>query len=50
MGGFPDGPVVKALHFQCKGHGFDPWPGNRDPHASEHLSLRTTAAELMTHN
>ena len=22
---FPSGPVVKTLHFQCRGHGFDPW-------------------------
>ena len=25
---FPGGPVVKALHFQCRGHRFDPWSGN----------------------
>ena len=24
----PGGPVVKTLHFQCRGHGFDPWSGN----------------------
>ena len=23
----PGGPVVKALHLQCKGHGFDPCMG-----------------------
>ena len=22
---FVGGPVVKTLHFQCKGHRFDPW-------------------------
>ena len=27
-GYFPGGPVVKTLHFHCKGHGFDPWLGN----------------------
>ena len=26
-GGFPGGPVVKTLHFQCTGHRFDPWLG-----------------------
>ena len=26
-GDFPVGPVVKTLHFQCRGHGFDPWSG-----------------------
>ena len=26
--GFPGGPVVKTLSFQCRGHGFDPWLGN----------------------
>ena len=50
LGGFPDGPVVKALHFWCKGRGFDPWLGNWDPHASEHVSLWATTAELMSHN
>ena len=24
----PGGPVVKTPHFHCRGHGFDPWPGN----------------------
>ena len=28
---FPGGPVVKTLHFQCRGHEFDPWLGNWDP-------------------
>ena len=27
-GDFPGGPVVKTLHFHCRGHGFDPWLGN----------------------
>ena len=25
---FPGGPVVKTLHFHCRGHGFDAWLGN----------------------
>ena len=25
---FPGGPVVRALRFHCRGHGFDPWLGN----------------------
>lgn len=25
---FPAGPVVRALHFQCRGGGFDPLSGN----------------------
>ena len=28
---FPGGPVVKTLHFHCRGHRFDPWSGNYDP-------------------
>ena len=24
----PGGPVVKALRFHCRGHGFDLWSGN----------------------
>ena len=27
-GDFPGSPVVKTLHFHCRGHGFDPWWGN----------------------
>ena len=27
-GDFPGVPVVKNLHFHCKGHDFDPWSGN----------------------
>ena len=23
--GFPGGPVVKTLHFHCRGQGFNPW-------------------------
>ena len=26
-GDFPDGPVVKTLCSQCRGHGFNPWLG-----------------------
>ena len=25
---FPDGPMVKTLHSQCRGHRFDPWSGS----------------------
>ena len=25
---FPGGPVVKTLCSQCRGQGFDPWPGD----------------------
>ena len=25
---FSGGPVVRALHFHCRGHGFNPWSGN----------------------
>ena len=27
-GEFPGGPVVRTLHFHCRGHGFNPWSGN----------------------
>ena len=27
-GDFPGGPVVKTLHFHCRGLGFDPWSGS----------------------
>ena len=25
---FPGGPVVKTLHFHCRGHKLNPWWGN----------------------
>ena len=28
---FVGSPVVKTLHFHCRGHGFDPWLGNSHP-------------------
>ena len=28
FGDFPSGPVVRALHFHHRGHGFDPQSGN----------------------
>jgi len=27
---FPGGPLVKTTGFQWRGHGFDPWTGNKD--------------------
>jgi len=24
----PRSPVVKTARFHCRGHGFNPWPGN----------------------
>ena len=24
--------MVRILRFQCRGHGFNPWLGNEDPH------------------
>ena len=38
--------MVKNLHFQCWGHGFDPRSGNKDPHATDTLRPHTTTAEL----
>ena len=32
---FPDGPVVKTLCFQGRGHGFYPCQGTESPHASK---------------
>ena len=28
---FPGGPVVGILCLHCRGHGFHPWSGNKDP-------------------
>ena len=27
----PGGPVVKTPHLHCRGYGFNPWWGNKDP-------------------
>ena len=40
-GDFPRGPVVKTLHSQCRGPGFDPVQGTR----SRMLQLRPDAAK-----
>ena len=34
VGGFPGDSVAKALHFQCRGPGLDPWSGEQIPHAT----------------
>ena len=34
VGGLPCGPEVKILHSQCRGPRFNPWPGNKIPHAT----------------
>ena len=33
-GDFPGSPVAKTPCSQCRGPGFDPWPGNQMPHAT----------------
>ena len=30
LGDVPGGPVVKTLNFQCRGHMFNPWSGDKD--------------------
>ena len=35
---FPGSPVVRAVHFHCREHGFDPWflgQGTKIPHATK---------------
>ena len=44
---FPGGPVVKNPCFQCKGYGFDPWPGNYDPTCSM-VCQNTKKREIWT--
>ena len=34
IGNFSDGPVAKTLCSQCRGPGFNPWLGNKIPHAA----------------
>ena len=33
-GGLPGGPVAKTLRSHCSRPGFDPWSGNKIPHAA----------------
>ena len=48
-GHFPDGPVAKTLHSQCRGPRFDPWLGNCVLHATSkrprELQLRPGSAK-----
>ena len=37
---FPDGPVVKISHFQCRGLKFKIWSGNQDPTSQGHSQKR----------
>ena len=37
---FPGSPVVKTLHFQCKGHGFDPFFGELRSHMPKKKVIR----------
>ena len=34
IGSFSGDPVAKTLYSQCRGPGFDPWLGNKIPHAA----------------
>ena len=34
---FPGGLVVKTLHFQCRGHRFDPWWETKIPHVMQKI-------------
>ena len=42
MKDFSGGPVVKTLHFHCRGHKFNPWSGSKVPHATQCSQKETT--------
>ena len=39
-GDFPGGLVIKIPCFHCRGPGFDPWSGNKVPHATQHGKIK----------
>ena len=41
-GDFPGGPVDKTQSSQCRGPGFNPWSGNKIPHAATKTEYATT--------
>ena len=41
---FPGGPVVRSLHFHCRGFGFNTWSGHYMPHASQHSQKKKKGA------
>ena len=43
-GDFPDGPVAKSLHFQCRGPRFDLCSRNSIPHAATKILCAATKA------
>lgn len=43
---FPSRPVVKNPHFYCRGHGFNPGPGNEILHASPG-SLKINKSKIL---
>ena len=45
-GYFPGGPVAKTPCSPCRGTGFDPWSGNKIPHAATKRQLRVHRPQL----
>ena len=43
---FPINPGVKMLHFQCKGHSFNPWSGSLD--STCHMAWSKKRKESLT--
>ena len=42
IGDFPGGPVDQTRSPQCRGPRFDPWSGNKIPHAAMKTENATT--------
>ena len=47
---FPGGPVVKTLHFQCRGCGFHPWSGKLRSHMPHDTAKRKEENQLQEKN
>ena len=44
---FPDGPVVRAQCFHCRGPGFNPWSGNLRFHKQQSTAGKTVEFYYM---
>ena len=49
LGEFPGSPVVRTPHSHCRGPGFDPWLGNRDP-ASHTVQPKKKKKKILSNN
>ena len=48
-GDFPSSPVIRTLHFHCKGCEFNPWTGNNILHTVWHGQNKHTKEAIVNY-